>query len=535
MTRTPFTGKNSFIENNAALKTHSSQENTYTPIGSRLQSIIELSPAGMLIIDGETGSILTANEAFEAISGYQRDELFEQPFQYLLPPEEIFQVFKDFQLFVQTGKQQRLHYNLSTKKGSAIHAKVRSTLEEIEGKPLVFIAFIEIKASADASQNLRYPSSKIGTSRWTVGRRETLDEDSAVNNSVLDSTPFSYLLLDHKTVVRSFNKTASLSISRFKGSKLNKGEPFIKYVPEKYHAEFKQAFQLALSGKFQKKEMELWHPEEGLLWISITLAPAYGEDAEVAGISAIVEDITKNKNAENLIIRQNRELKKANRELDKFVYSVSHDLRSPIANVMGLATIIEDCETIEEVKEFSAMINSTMQRMDQFIHNILDYSRNNRLEIMDNEVSINELVEEVVQDYQHIDAVKNIQVTVCVDSDLTLKTDRQRLSIILNNLVSNAVKYHDPAKKRRFVRITAKMEDGFLFIRVCDNGQGIEEKHMPNLFKMFYTANLRAQGSGIGLYILKDAVTQLNGKINVRSRSGEGTDFSILLPLDNEA
>ncbi|MDZ7847560.1 MAG: HAMP domain-containing sensor histidine kinase [Owenweeksia sp.] len=264
------------------------------------------------------------------------------------------------------------------------------------------------------------------------------------------------------------------------------------------------------------------------------MAPASNSAGKIFGVTLIIEDVTYSKESEDLIVKQNDDLRKANQELDKFVYSVSHDLRSPIANVMGLTTIIDACEKLEEVQEYSAMIERTMHRMDDFIHNILDYSRNNRLEVNSEELDLHELVEELILDHYHIEGMKSIDFKNLVAKGFIMNSDGQRIRIILGNLLSNAIKYHDPKKEAPTIEIEAERKDQTVELKVRDNGQGIDQAHLPKLFEMFYTANIRAEGSGIGLYILQDAVHLLGGKVEVNSELGQGTEFIILLPEREE-
>ena len=104
------------------------------------------------------------------------------------------------------------------------------------------------------------------------------------------------------------------------------------------------------------------------------------------------------------------------------------------------------------------------------------------------------------------------------------------MGIVISNLLSNAIKYHDSSKENQFVEIATWADEENYYVMVKDNGVGIAKKHQENLFNMFYTANEKAKGSGIGLFILKDAMDILKGKVSIESEFGEGTEFTISLP-----
>ncbi len=351
-----------------------------------------------------------------------------------------------------------------------------------------------------------------------------------LNRAVLNSTPNGYMLLNASMQLESFNRIAFKSILNFKGEEITKGMDFRTLIMPEFIDEFVLYFNEALSGKLMRVEKELMHSRFGRLWFTTTFAPAVNRHQKVFGVTIIMENTSKSKESENLILLQNEDLRKANQELDKFVYSVSHDLRSPVSSVMGINTLIGMTEDLDEIKQYNDLIRESMQRMDSFIHNILDYSRNSRVELKFEEANVNELIDGILLDHSHMEGYKSIRIKRNIQLENFLM-DKQRLSIIISNLISNAVKYHDPDKRDQHISITLVREDDYVVIKVQDNGQGIREEHLSKLFTMFFTANLRAKGSGIGLYILKETVDALKGEISVSSELGKGTEFIVKLPL----
>lgn len=228
----------------------------------------------------------------------------------------------------------------------------------------------------------------------------------------------------------------------------------------------------------------------------------------------------------------NQNLLIVNKELDKFVYSASHDLRSPITSLKGLVEIAKEEDNLDEIRNYLNLMDQSLTRQDQFISDIIDYSRNKRLTFRNEEVNLNDTIDEVISQHRHIKEANEIQI----HKDLAIKqvkTDPLRIKIILNNLVSNAIKYSDKNKKSKFIQIKAFNLNTFLKIEIQDNGIGIKEEFIDKIFDMFFVTNTNL-GSGLGLYITKEAVENLNGTIAVNSTLDIGTTFTVLIPMQNE-
>lgn len=230
------------------------------------------------------------------------------------------------------------------------------------------------------------------------------------------------------------------------------------------------------------------------------------------------------------ITKQNEELTKTNKELDRFVYSASHDLRAPLASVLGLIHISRRSRDAREIQQYLDMMYERVNRLDEFIHDIIDFARNSRTEIQRDEVYVQQMVNHVLDSLRSVVASQPIDFYIDIPDDLCFHTDMSRLTVIMNNLISNAIKYHDENKQRPFVRIEAMKGDTGYAITVRDNGIGIENEHQARVFDMFYRASERSKGSGLGLYIVKESVDKLQGAIHLKSQLGVGSTFTIEIP-----
>jgi signal transduction histidine kinase len=231
--------------------------------------------------------------------------------------------------------------------------------------------------------------------------------------------------------------------------------------------------------------------------------------------------------SEKKIIQQNKALVKTNAELDRFVYSVSHDLRAPLASILGLINVYALAANEQEKDNLVQLMQGRVMKLDAFIQEILDYSRNARMALARENIMLEEFLNSQVEGLQFIAGTERIKIAVQVPPAFQVCSDPQRLKVIVNNLLSNSVRYADLQKTNPSIAIEAGAETDGWSIRVRDNGIGIKKEAQHKVFEMFYQATNHAEGSGLGLYIVKEAVQVLDGKINLQSTYGEGTEITV--------
>lgn len=241
-------------------------------------------------------------------------------------------------------------------------------------------------------------------------------------------------------------------------------------------------------------------------------------------------DIDERKKAEAELALKNEQLAKTNEELDRFVYSASHDMRAPLSSLLGLIHLSEKTDRPEEVGLFLQMMKDRIKTMEGFIKEVTDYSRNTRLDLLPTPVKLETLVREVVQNLAYSVVNKKVRIEVQIDPTLEISTDPNRLKVIINNLVSNAYKYHQFDQPDPFIIISSLKKGNHVLIIVKDNGTGISKEHHARIFDMFYRASESSEGSGLGLYIVKETLDKLEGSISVQSTAGEGAEFIVTLP-----
>ena len=252
--------------------------------------------------------------------------------------------------------------------------------------------------------------------------------------------------------------------------------------------------------------------------------------AQITSIAIVYFLIDVNFHSEKQILAKNDQLAKANAELDRFVYSASHDLRAPLSSILGLVRVYDLSDSETEKKTVVRLIQDRVNKMDDFISEILDYSKNSRLDIVRETLNGQALVTEVIDGLRYSKDFEKIGFDVEPPGDFTLRTDPKRLRVILNNLITNSLKYHDPDKGRSQIKIIFRQTEQFWSVTIQDNGVGIKPDHHTKIFDMFYRAHENSEGSGLGLYIVKEVAERMGGAVSVESEFGKGSAFTVLFP-----
>lgn len=265
-------------------------------------------------------------------------------------------------------------------------------------------------------------------------------------------------------------------------------------------------------------------------WVELNIQPILNDQGSIEKYISIQSDITDRKNTEERIKKHNVELKKTNEELDNFVYRVSHDLKAPISSAKGLINIAKLEDNPDRIATCLDMIDKSMNRLDKFILDILDYSRNSRVPVEPARIDLKQTIDEILNNLTYHDNARNIKKEVSVNAKTEFYSDHKRVLFVLNNILSNAIKFVDPEKSVNHIKVSANVDDAKAVIECEDNGIGIEEKYVDKIFDMFYRATEQMTGSGLGLYIVKEAIEKLHGDISVNSTFGVGTKFTIKIP-----
>lgn len=282
-------------------------------------------------------------------------------------------------------------------------------------------------------------------------------------------------------------------------------------------------------GSISNKEIAFKRTNGEVFWGLLSSTRIVSENDQVYFDGAI-RDITHIKEMRLALENTNEELTKANAALDSFVYSASHDLKAPLNAISGLIQLFRMDKDEERRNDYLGKIEKSVKKLEGFITDIVDYSRNSRQVFKVEKVALESTIEELLEELKFSPNAKKIEMQQSFSGNAYLHTDKVRLEAILKNLVSNAINYADHKKSPPFVHIAVKNGEEGATIRIVDNGIGIKEEYLDRIFEMFYRATEEIDGSGIGLFIVKEALDKIQGKVTVESAYGEGTIFNITLP-----
>jgi signal transduction histidine kinase len=227
--------------------------------------------------------------------------------------------------------------------------------------------------------------------------------------------------------------------------------------------------------------------------------------------------------------RLNNSLIKTNHELDNFIYIVSHDLRSPLLSTKGLIDLAKmKIDEREQVQKYLGLAGKSINNLDHIIHEILAYSRNARTEIREEEFELKDVVKEIF-DGLRFSAGPEFSFQEEYAGETKIYADKNRLSTVLRNIISNSVKYKKKEIGNPFVSLRFENNNLHCSFSITDNGEGIPLESQQRVFDMFYRGTSSATGTGLGLYICKEMLEKMNARYSISSKPGEGTSFSIEL------
>jgi PAS domain S-box-containing protein len=223
------------------------------------------------------------------------------------------------------------------------------------------------------------------------------------------------------------------------------------------------------------------------------------------------------------------ELVRSNQQLDQIIFKTTHDLRAPLMSAMGLVSLAEKATPAEQVR-YLGLIRKSLLNLDSLIEEMNDFFRNDKMAVQREKIDMAKVLRDETDNLKSLSDENGILIASEVHGSVDFYSDSVRVKTIIGNILSNAVKYYDPQKKRPFVNISITINEDICVLKMADNGIGIEAKYQPKIFDLFFRATDQSQGTGLGLFIVKDTVEKLKGSIDVDSEVGRGTTFTITIP-----
>ncbi len=498
------------IENLENKRKHIKAEELIIQNEIKFRALIEKS-ADMKTLSEADGTIIYSSPSVEKVLGYQKESLMFTSLFDIIHPDDVKEFTKNRKKIAEVNgasfsfQQRRRHKN-----GNWIWCE--GTITNLLHEP-------GIQAMV---ANFRDISAKI-----LAEQQREFDKNNFI--ALINNTKDLMWSIDRDYKLITSNKPFNDLVKLVSGNWIYNGINMLETgLPEKRVERYKNLYQRAFKGEVFM-ETEFTTSSGTATWAEISFYPIRN-GKEIIGAACHSRDITGRKKVEEQLLNKNKELEKTNSELDRFVYSVSHDLRSPLTSVMGLASLIESEGKEENILGYNKMIQTSVNRLDQFIKNILSYSRNNRIEIDIRKINVKNNINEIIEALCNIKEASGITFELNIDEQQAFFSDEQRFNTIIENIISNAIKYHKHGQsENKFIKVSCKVDVENLHLSIEDNGVGIAPEYHEKIFQMFFRLQGKMAGSGIGLYIVKEIIEKLKGTIKVISKESVGTTFIITL------
>jgi PAS domain S-box-containing protein len=463
----------------------------------RYLSLVDRLPIGIVI--HKQGKLVFANtQAYQILAYKKTNELIGTEVLNFVHPDyhqRIARRMKEGGLLSPMVEQKYVRMD-----GKVIDVETMSSPFTFQGEPCVQVIFRDITERKQTEERIK--------------KNETLLAQ------LFQNIPMAVVLLNDQGKVEQVNKgfeeMFGFSLDELRGKSIN---DFI--VPEELVHEGVDLNNLITANRIVSIET-IRKNRNGKLVNVILYGMPVMLDNQTIGIYGVYVDFTDRKKVEE-------ELKIRNTELDNFVYKVSHDLRAPLSSILGLVNLARLPGNTDNPMDYIDIIGEKVQHLDHFIGDVLSHSKNLKMDVTTSKVDFEQIIDRTFEDLNYLEGAKEMVRHVKIEGE-AFYSDPWRISEIFRNLISNAVKYRQLDVSTPEINVKILVDNYRAEVSFADNGIGIDEANLAKIFEMFYRATEQSDGSGIGLYIVKNAVEKLGGQISVASRVNQGTRFSIVLP-----
>jgi PAS domain S-box-containing protein len=465
------------------------------------------------------GHVLTWNAGAERMQGYSREEIVGCHFStfYTEPDVARGHPADELRLALRDGRYEEEGWRVR-KDGSRFWANVVITPLYDEGELVGFG-----KVSRDLTGRRHAEEELRARARELERVNAQLAEYRQLVSSVRD---YAIFMLDVSGHIRSWN----LGAEHLKGYRADEviGRHFSLFYSDADRERGHPADELRIAAQEGRYEEEGWRfrKDGSRFWASVTITAMRSEDGRLDGFAKVTRDLTARKEAQDALVRALEELREANEELDRFASVAAHDLTGPLSTIAGFASLLADSAALpSNEKAYAGHILTSAERLLAMLHALLAYARAGASTPAPEQVRVATVAREVLDDLAGPIAEHGSDVTVAVPDEATVLADPTDVRALLQNLISNAVKFADPRDPQ--VSIAAEPEHGMWRVAVEDNGDGIAEADQRRIFKPFDRAgggDERA-GYGLGLAICQRLVDRYGGALGVESAVGQGSRF----------
>jgi len=464
--------------------------------------LLETINEGVMFIDNEN-KIRFANRKFIETTGFDENELVGKDFSKLLISDDVYHGKNIVGELLQHEEPVEIH--LKSKSGKIVWFRLKATplLDEHGQVAGSLLTHTEITAQKQAEQTIKKQEQDYKNLLETMNEGLIYLDNSGnlrfANQRFLEMTGLEINeLLDQRIPHQVLPQTMLDLMIEEAGN--NNGP-----IDQAYQ------YEIQIAPKHGERK-----------WCMINCSVIREESKRFNGLLVTFSDITDRKTTEE-------KLQLAERELNTFIYKSSHDLKGPMSSILGLINLLEK-EQESSNSPCVKMIKQSAAKADRMLNEMLNVVRIKREKIYPEQIDFRSDISEIVQSLRTSDAFYDVRRDIRIENKKELRTDKKLLQLILHNLMDNAIKYHDNSRKDSFVSVWIRDYMHGIKIDVEDNGCGFKDTTKSNIFNMFNRGSYNAEGNGLGLYMVKNAVDRLGGYIELTCGEKQNTCFSIFLP-----
>lgn len=486
-------------------------------------SLIENMNDGLIYLDKDL-RLTFVNDRFTSITGYPSSEVTGKSILDLSPPDEVTAGPESFYADLKKGKQKTSVCQMKRNNGSLIWVQMSgaSTLDDAKNNAGYRVVFTDITSLKNTQEQLRsreegyrtfIEQSSVGI--WRAEYQKPIDTSLPLDKQIelLLETGYIQECNDFMAFMYGYQKTDDLI-----GRKIKDFYYIENNFDEEKTAELLSGF---INNGYKISNAETKEVDKlGNVRYMLNNNIGVVENGMLIRTWGVQTDITDRKKTE-------RELIETNKELDTFFYKASHDLKGPLASIMGIINLAR-LDSESDHSKYFGMIESSTQKLDNTLLDLIELARTRKGVSKITTVNVRELVDEIVRSLHHIKGFEKFNLQIDIDSAINVKSDRVLLLSVFQNLIHNAINYcRNP---NPWLKVSVQQNKTSLKIQVADNGPGIAEHIRDKVFEMFYRGNTESNGSGLGLFIVKSAIEKLQGKIYFETVTNEGTTFFVTVP-----
>ena len=480
------------------------------------RTLTESTSAAIVIYDDQ--HFLYTNQAFEKMMGSSREELSKIHFWEIAHPDHM--------KIIKERGQARVHKKkvVSDYQFKVVNKKGQIIWVDYQAAPIIY----------------KNRSAAIGT-LYNITEQKNAAQEIKKLSTVIEQSPLSIIITDIDGKIEYVNR-AFLAKSGYTFKEIIGENPRILKSGQTPKETYDDLWKTVSSGMVWKGNL-INKMKDGSIYTEIAVIfPIFGDDGKVIRFAAIKRDVSLEKEIEKELLVEKRRAEEANRLKTGILTNMSHELRTPLNGILGFSTLISDSGDLAEIREMTQYIQESGQRLLRTLNMVIEISamESGNFEPDYHEIDLNDIIRKIVREFKEEAEKKSIEIKFDDPmASFTMVSDLKFTHGAIENLVDNAVKFTNEG----WVSISAEEleEDdlNYVVINIGDTGIGISEKNQKVIFEDFQQESMGYnrvyEGTGLGLSLAKKYVELLGGFIKLKSKVGEGSTFSIYVPVNHQS